>query len=324
MSTDTSTGTGSVDSGGSTSSSINLESVRAVAKKDFQDAVRSWLFWGLSAFFFALLVVVTGALSYFGEDIAAQGATTDMLVVFVSQITKLVVPLIALVLGWKSIAGERESGSIKVLLSLPHSRKDVLLGKLLGRSAVLSVSLTVGFVLAAVVVAALLGAFDIVDYAGLLVMSIVFGVAYMSIAVSLSSLTSSTTMAGAAMFGVFVLFYVVWNALQQVFRLLSQREILFFDTVSYTAEIGGQEVQAERLQDWVYFVMNLDPGQAYTNGLTLLTDVDALESQVAYSAQLFGGELPIFLQDWFSFLILLFWIVVPLAVALYRFDRVDL
>jgi len=173
------------------------------------------------------------------------------------------------------------------------------------------VSLTVGFVLAAVVVAALLGAFDIVDYAGLLVMSIVFGVAYMSIAVSLSSLTSSTTMAGAAMFGVFVLFYVVWNALQQVFRLLSQREILFFDTVSYTAEIGGQEVQAERLQDWVYFVMNLDPGQAYTNGLTLLTDVDALESQVAYSAQLFGGELPIFLQDWFSFLILLFWIVVP-------------
>jgi len=73
MSTDTSTGTGSVDSGGSTSSSINLESVRAVAKKDFQDAVRSWLFWGLSAFFFALLVVVTGALSYFGEDIAAQG-----------------------------------------------------------------------------------------------------------------------------------------------------------------------------------------------------------------------------------------------------------
>jgi ABC-2 type transport system permease protein len=324
MSTYTSTGTGSVDSGGSTSSSINLESVRAVAKKDFQDAVRSWLFWGLSAFFFALLVVVTGALSYFGEDIAAQGATTDMLVVFVSQITKLVVPLIALVLGWKSIAGERESGSIKVLLSLPHSRKDVLLGKLLGRSAVLSVSLTVGFVLAAVVVAALLGAFDIVDYAGLLVMSIVFGVAYMSIAVSLSSLTSSTTMAGAAMFGVFVLFYVVWNALQQVFRLLSQREILFFDTVSYTAEIGGQEVQAERLQDWVYFVMNLDPGQAYTNGLTLLTDVDALESQVAYSAQLFGGELPIFLQDWFSFLILLFWIVVPLAVALYRFDRVDL
>jgi len=320
-----STETGTAGStGGSTSSSINLESVRAVAKKDFQDAVRSWLFWGLSAFFFLILVAVTGGLAYFGEDIAAQGATTDMLVVFVSRITQLVVPLIALVLGWKSIAGECESGSIKILLSLPHSRKDVLVGKLLGRSAVLSVSLTVGFVLAAVVVAALLGGFDFVDYVGLLVMSIVFGVAYVSIAVSLSSLTRSTTLAGAAMFGVFVLFYVVWNALLGVFRLLAQREVLFFDTVSYTTELRGQEVEATRLQDWVYFVLNLDPGQAYTNGLTLLTDVDALENQSQISAQMFGGELPFFLQDWFSFLILLFWIVVPMAVAFYRFDRVDL
>ncbi|PGF16116.1 ABC transporter [Natrinema sp. CBA1119] len=324
MSTDTGTGTGSVDSGGSASSSINLESVRAVAKKDFQDAVRSWLFWGLSAFFFALLVVVTGALSYFGNDIAAQGATTDMLVVFVSQITKVVVPLIALVLGWKSIAGERESGSIKVLLSLPHSRKDVLLGKLLGRSAVLSLSLTVGFVLAAVVVAALLGAFDIVDYAGLLAMSIIYGVAYMSIAVTLSSLTRSTTIAGAAMGSVFLMFYVIWNSLESVFGLLGEREILFFDTVTYTVESGGRTFELTRPEDWAYFIINLDPGQAYTNGLTLLTDVDALENQSVASAQMFGGELPIFLQDWFSFLILLLWIVIPTVIALSRFDRVDL
>lgn len=324
MSTDTGTGTGSVDSGGSPSSSVNLESVRAVAKKDFQDAVRSWLFWGLSVFFFVLLVVVTGALSYFGEDIAAQGATTDMLVVLVSQITKVVVPLIALVLGWKSIAGERESGSIKVMLSLPHSRKDVLLGKLLGRSAVLSLSLTVGFVLAAVVVAALLGAFDIVDYAGLLVMSIIYGVAYTSIAVALSSLTRSTTLAGAAMGSVFLLFYVIWNSLESVFRLLGEREILFFDTVTYTVESGGQGFELTRPENWAYFIINLDPGQAYTNGLTLLTDVDALENQSVASAQMFGGELPIFLQDWFSFLILLFWIVIPTVIALYRFDRVDL
>ncbi|WP_226004660.1 ABC transporter permease [Natrinema salinisoli] len=318
------TGSATAGSGGAASSSINPESVRAIAKKDFQDSVRSWLFWGLSAFFFALLVIVTGVLSYFGEDIAAQGATTGMLVLFVSQITKLVVPLIALVLGWKSIAGERESGSIKILLSLPNSRKDVLLGKLLGRSAVLSLSLTVGFGLAAIVVAALLGGFDIVDYVGLLVMSIVYGVAYTSIAVTLSSLTRSTTMAGAAMAGIFVMFYGVWNGLEGAFRLLAQREFLFFDTVTYTATVQGQEFEAERLQDWVYFVLNLDPGQAYTNGLTLLTDVDALENQATINAQMFGGEFPIFLQDWFSFLILLFWIVVPMAVALYQFDRVDI
>ncbi|QLK24401.1 ABC transporter permease [Natrinema zhouii] len=324
MSTDTGTETGSVDSGGSTSSSINLESVRAVAKKDFQDAVRSWLFWGLSFFFFLLLVGITGALAYFGEDIAAQGATTNMLVSLASEITRLVIPLIALVLGWKSIAGERESGSIKVMLSLPHSRKDVLLGKLIGRSAVLSLSLIVGFVLAAAVVAALLGSFDVVDYVGLLAMSIIYGVAYTSIAVSLSSLTRSTTIAGAAMFSIFLLFYVIWNSLSGVFGLLADRDILFFDTVNYTTEVQGREMQVERLPDWAYFIINLDPGEAFRRVLTLVTDVDSIQMQAQLNEEMFGGELPFFLQDWFSFIILLAWIVVPLAIALWRFDRVDL
>ncbi|MFU8869951.1 ABC transporter permease [Natronococcus sp.] len=325
MSTEPETGTGTADRGTTApSSSITLESVRAVAKKDFQDSVRSWMFWGLSIFFFTLLVATTGVVSYFGEDIAAQGATTDVLVGFVSEITRLIIPLIALVLGWKAIAGERESGSIKILLSLPHSRKDVLLGKLLGRSAVLSLSLTLGFVLAAVVVAVLLGGFDVGDYVGLLAVSIVYGIAYTSIAVSLSSLTRSTTVAGAAMFGVFVLFYVVWNTLTTAASLLADRNVPFFDTITYTTEIQGQEVELERLPDWVYFVVNLDPGEAYGRTLTLVTDTDMIELQAQLNEEMFGGELPFFLQDWFALLILVFWIVVPIVVALYRFDRVDL
>ena len=319
--------TGTDAAAGSTtapSSSINPESVRAVAKKDFQDAVRSWLFWGLSVFFFVMLVGITGSLAYFGEDLAAQGATTDMLVTYTSSITRIVIPLIALVLGWKSIAGERETGSIKILLSLPHSRKDVLLGKLIGRSAVLSLSLTVGFVLAAAVVAVLLGGFDVVDYVGLLAMSIIYGVAYTSIAVALSSVTRSTTLAGAAMFSVFLLFYVIWNGLTNVYRLLADRDILFFETETYTATIRGQEVTLERFPDWFYLVLNLDPGEAYGRVLTLVTDAESIQLQAELNEQMFGGELPIFLEDWFSFLILLAWIVVPIAVALWRFNRVDL
>ena len=321
------TGSGTEAGPGSTtppSSSINPESVRAVAKKDFQDAVRSSLFWGLSFFFFLLLVGVTGSIAYFSEDLAAQGATTDLLVSYTSSITRIVIPLIALVLGWKSIAGERETGSIKILLSLPHSRKDVLLGKLIGRSAVLSLSLTVGFVLAAAVVAVLLGGFDVVDYVGLLAMSIIYGVAYTSIAVSLSSVTRSTTVAGAAMLSVFLLFYVIWNGLSRMYRLLADRDVLFFETETYTTTLQGQEITVERFPDWFYLVLNLDPGEAYGRVLTLVTDAESIQLQAEVTTEMFGGELPIFLRDWFSFLILLAWIVVPIAVALWRFDRVDL
>ena len=314
----------STGTSGSVSSSTDLTSVRAIATKDFQDAVRSWLFWGLSLLFFFLLALITGAISYFGEDITAEGVTTEALVVIVSQVTSAVIPLIALVLGWKAIAGERESGTIKIMLSLPHSRKDVILGKLIGRSAVLSLSLVVGFVLAAVIVAIGLGGFDVVDYVGLLAVSVVYGVAYTSIAVAISALARSTTVAAASAFGVFILFYVVWNALLIIFSLLSSREVLFFEFVAYTGEINDQEFQGQRLQSWMYLVHDLDPGNAYANVLSLATSAADIEGANVVQAEMFGGSVPFYLQDWFALVILAFWIVVPLGVALYRFDRGDL
>lgn len=319
MSAETGTGTGTQDSGGSPASSINVESVRTVAKKDFQDAVRSWLFWGLSVFFFTLMAALAGFISWANPD----NFTTISFIALVSQVCKLVIPLIALLLGWKAIAGERETGSIKILLSLPHSRKDVLLGKLLGRTAVLSLSLLIGFLIAMVAVAFAVSEFSFPAYVAFLAMTIVYGLAYMSIAVSLSSLTRSTTMAGAAMFGVFVLFYIVWNSITQVLGLLMQRG--YIDGVSYTTtNFLGQEVQRERLPDWAQFINMIDPGNAYQNTITLFSALSSDRIGTRFNMDAFANGLPFYLQDWFSLFVLLCWVLVPLAVALYRFDRVDL
>lgn len=302
---------------------VHPESVRVIAKKDFQDAVRSWLFWGLSGFFFALLAVITGITWYFaGEPILAEELTTEILISLVSNVTRLVIPVIALILGWKAIAGERESGSMKVLLALPHSRADVVLGKLLGRSLVLALSLVLGFGLAAIVVAGFMGRFGILDYLGLLAMSIIYGVAYVSIAVAISALTRSTTFAGAGVFGVFVLFYVVWNALMPAFRLLVS--FGYIEGVSYTLEANGQDLVFQRPPAWAFAIDMFDPGNAYANVLTLATSAAEIEGASDLTAAQFGGSVPFFLQDWFAFVVLLFWIVVPLGIALHRFEQVDL
>ncbi|TMT80327.1 ABC transporter permease [Haloterrigena sp. H1] len=315
MSTETKT----AGSSGSPASSINTESIRAVAKKDFQDAVRSWLFWGLSAFFFTLMAALAGFLTWANPD----EFTTISFIALVSQVCKLIIPLIALLLGWKAIAGERETGSIKVLLSLPHSRKDVLLGKLLGRTAVLSLSLVIGFLIAMVAVAFAVSEFSFPAYVAFLAMTIVYGLAYMSIAVSLSSLTRSTTMAGAAMFGVFVLFYIVWNSIRTALGLLMRRG--YIEGVSYTTtNFVGQQIEPTRLPDWALFIDMIDPGNAYQNTITLFSALSSNRIGTSYNEAAFPDGLPFFLQDWFSLLILLFWIAVPLAVALYRFDRVDI
>ncbi|ELY65832.1 ABC transporter permease [Natrinema versiforme] len=315
-----STETGASDStGGSASSSVNLESVRAVAKKDFQDSIRSWLFWGLSVFFFTLMAALAGFLSWANPD----DLTTIGFISLVSQVCKLVIPLIALMLGWKSIAGERETGSIKVLLSLPHSRRDVLIGKLLGRTAVLTLSLIIGFLIGMVAVAVAVSEFSFPAYIAFLAMTIVYGLAYMSIAVSLSSLTRSTTMAGAAMFGVFVLFYIVWNSIQSALGLLMNRG--YIEGVDYTAtNFAGQQVERTRLPDWAQFINMVDPGNAYQNTITLFSSLSSDSIGTTFNEAAFPNGFPFFLQDWFSGIILLFWIVVPLAVAVYRFDRVDI
>ena len=288
---------------------VNQDSVVAIAQKDFQDAVRSYLFLGLSVFFFTILVVPTVIIWYFAGEIPGTEATTENLIMRVHFFTALLIPLIGLVLGWKAIAGERANGSIKVMLSLPHSRTDVLVGKFLGRSAVLACSLAVGFLLAAGVVAALLGAFDVLDYLGLFVVSVVFGVVYTSLAVSISSLTDSTSIAGAIVFGVFVWFYLLWDTVTMAISLL----VMF-----------GHLPEREWIAQLTLFYNNLNPGTAYANVLSLATAFgEPTEQELAILEAAFDG-VPFYLEDWFALIVLLAWIAVPLVLAAYRFDRVDL
>ena len=298
---------------------IEPDSVLTIAIKDFQDAVRSWLFWGLSALFFLLMIVSAAALAYFLDD----PLTTQEFTFMLSSVTKLVIPLIALLVGWKAIAGEWESGSIKVLLSLPHSRMDAVLGKLLGRTAVLSISLAVGFVLASIGVVFAVESFSVVEYVGFLGMTVLYGLAYVSIAVALSSMTRSTTIAAGLVLSVFVLFYVVWNLFQVALQVLMTQG--YIEGVEISFEDGGQTI--ERLPDWALFIDTLDPGNAYQNALTVVSSGSSDEIGTTFGLPreiMFPDGMPFYLQDWFSFVILLAWILVPLAIALVRFDRTEL
>lgn len=306
-------------------SAIELDSVLTIAIKDFQDAVRSWLFWGLSAFFFLLMAGAAVALGYFIEE----SLTTQEFTFMLSTVTKLVIPLIALLVGWKAIAGEWESGSIKVLLSLPHSRMDAVLGKLVGRTAVLSISLVVGFVLASVGVVLAVESFSLLEYVGFLGMTVLYGMAYVSIAVALSSMTNSTTITAGLVLSVFVLFYIVWNLFQTALQILMFEG--YVEGVEVTLDNGGgpggEGFTFERLPDWALFIDTLDPGNAYQNALTVVSSGSSEDIGSTFGPSrdvMFPDGMPFYLQDWFSFVVLLAWIVVPIAVALVRFDRAEL
>ncbi|MFB6129980.1 MAG: ABC transporter permease, partial [Salinigranum sp.] len=89
-----------------------------VARKEFSDAVRARILWGIVAVIGVLTGGITLATRFLPgiepNPLVGLGAATEF--------AATLVPILSLVAAYLSIAGERESGSLKVLLGLPPSR----------------------------------------------------------------------------------------------------------------------------------------------------------------------------------------------------------
>ena len=106
--------------------SVEWTQVRVIASKEFRDRIRNR--WVLAvALIFSLFSV---AIAYFGT--AQQGEVgfrgIDVTVASLVSLVIYLVPLIALVLGYDAVVGEKERGSLELLLSMPITRFEILLG----------------------------------------------------------------------------------------------------------------------------------------------------------------------------------------------------
>ncbi|MFB6193990.1 MAG: ABC transporter permease, partial [Halobaculum sp.] len=191
-------------------------SVEVVARKDFEDAVRSRWLLGLSAVFVLLVSATVWFLGRSGE------ITTTGLVNFVfikdAMVTTLI-PLIALVIAYGAVVGERESGSLKLLLSLPHSRSDVVFGKVLGRTGAIAVPVAAGFLIPGLIGALGPLQFRPGTYLGFILLVVVLSAAFVGIAVGFSAAVASNRLAIAGAIGIYFLFVPLWGAIQLPLQL---------------------------------------------------------------------------------------------------------
>ncbi|WP_135821925.1 ABC transporter permease [Halostella litorea] len=288
--------------------SLSPASVRAVARKDFRDALRSKTLWILSALFVLFAAGMAYIYTLLQQGTGGELSSLD-LVFFLQSPVALLVPLTALLLGYKSIAGEIDSGSVKILLSLPHSRSSVVLGKLLGRTAVLTVPILIGFAVAAVVVVALYATFSPGYYVAFVALTVLFGLAYVSIAVAVSATTKSTSRAAVGIFGVFALFNFLWDVFGWGLHYV----------VTRLTEGRGVFYPFPNPPNWYFFFQRLSPNGAFSGSMTAMLPGDSQVTE--YFPQ---GDVPFYLQDWFSLLILVAWIVVPLSLCYRRFKAADI
>jgi Cu-processing system permease protein len=123
--------------------------VKAIARKELNTAVNSRWFWLWAVAFAGLAALLTSvALPDSSVDgHVGFGRTAASLV----SLVQIIVPIMGLTLGALSIAGQRETGALRFLMSHPITRTEAFLGTYLGLAAALAVTTFGGFGLAGLV-----------------------------------------------------------------------------------------------------------------------------------------------------------------------------
>lgn len=271
---------------------MELRPIRIIAGKEFWDRIRNR--WVLAvALVFTVFALV---LAYFGG--AQQGAVGFRSIEFtIANLVSLVIyliPLIALVLGFDAVVGERERGSLDLLLSLPITRTELLLGKYLGLAAALAFSTVAGFGLVAVVLAAQLTPGALFHYAGFMLSSVLLGLAFLSLAVMISVFAGDRTRASGVVIALWFFFVLVFDLLL----------------------LGALVVTGGRYGGAVFpYLLLLNPADVFRIlNIFSLEDVRSLYGL----ATVFPRTLA---EPWLLGLVMLAWIAAPLGIAAWRFRR---
>jgi ABC-type transport system involved in multi-copper enzyme maturation permease subunit len=276
---------------------IELRIVGVVAGKTLRDAVRDRWFW-LYCLGFALLAAGIALIALPDTGLTGDGGfgrTAASLVVLV----QLVVTLMAIMLGARSLAGERESGSLRFLLSQPVSRSEVLLGTYVGLGGALLAAVSAGFGVAgflSVVRSSGLDAFTLLSLAGLSWMLAL-------VMLGIGMVVSVVTRRGSTALGAALLTWLVF---------------VFVGDLGLMGTAASTDLPVSTL----FFTAVANPVEAFrlTTVLVLEGSLDVLGPAGSYAYDRFGDGL------WrLTFGILLFWVLAPLLLAwgLFR-RRVDL
>lgn len=277
-----------------------------VARHDVEYAVGSTLLRVLVGVFALLALLVAVLPGFLSED----PQIGNVVLWFLTVLSGLLVPIVAIVASYLAIAGERQSGRLKVLLSLPPTRRDVLAGKFLGRSVVV-----LGAVLGALAAAMLLslavyGTVPVASYAVVAALTSLLGLAFVGIAVGLSAAIASRQGAMALAVSAYVLFVAFWGLVVRVVQVILDR---------------GLSIQLD--PETLTFLRILSPRNAYGRLIDSVVIPDLLgqaSGGPAGLAPVQTATAPVYLQDWFVVGLLLAWIVVPLALGYWRFEVADL
>lgn len=278
---------------------FNPKAMYTIAKKEFLDNIRNkWII--LLTVLFVILIIVFSYVAGGGEDTFGNMKNT---VFGLLGISSLLVPLIAIILGFSTISGEAESGALYVVLSYPVRRIEVLLGKLLGLGSVIALSVIIGFGSGGIVIALTVGPESWSGYLGFIFLTIFIGFIYLSLVLCVSAYCKRriTSIGGAL-----IIFF--WGMIYGTVLIAAL----------YASGLDLSVFALGNAPDWFLNSVVFSPGDMYQTAVQRafgVTTIDAVGFSFTLTEFLSMANLLIFHIIWF---------VVPLVLAYYFFKRRDI
>lgn len=271
-----------------------------VAEKDFHDSIRAKSIWAMTAIFVLYAGGVAFLYGLYGGTDLFPGHEEVNMIGFIGVLLSsgvLFVPIIGLLAGYKAIVGERVSGSMKLLHGLPHTRRDIMLGKLVGRSLVVTVPVLVGYGVAAIIALVMVTEFNLLHYVLFVLLTVLFAITYVSISVGISAATAAESRTVAIVVGLWLVLLMGWQigitGLQWV--------------------INGFSMPTGAPPSWIVFLESLSPNPAY-----------ALAGHAFFPEEYAPNHDVFYLEPWVGVVVITTWLLIPATGGYYRFRSADL
>lgn len=271
----------------------DMRLVLIIARKELRDAIRSKWFW-LWAGAFGVLAAVLANVALPGSQVSEFGNFGRSAASLVALV-QIIIPLMGLTLGAQSIAGQKESGAMRFLLSHPVSRTEAFWGTFSGLAAALMATAAAGFGAAGLVTGLQGGGANAGSFVRIALLSWVLAVTMLGIGMLVSTFTNRSGAAlGTAVF--------VWL------------------TFTFLGDIGlmGTSVATDLPVSALFFAAFANPVEAFRlASLTAFSgSLDVLGPAGTYAVDRLGDRLePVLLAT------TVLWAIVPAGMAAFRFNR---
>lgn len=263
---------------------MDFKAIFSIAKKEFIDNFRNkWI--TILSIIFAILVVI---ISYFGSQGFGQDwSPLEDTISGLEGIVTLIIPIISLMLGYAAIVGEIEKGSMSSLLALSVNRYEIIIGKFLGLGSVICSTILIGFGISGIIIAINVPSSDYMPYLSFIGVSILLGLAFLSVSMFFSTLFKKRSAAMGGAFFLWFFFAIIWQII-----LVG----LLFATI-----ISGDITESTSIPGWFFPFLLANP-------------------LMVFSAAGFPDAPSIY----WRILSPILWIIIPLLLTFLRFKKEDI